>query len=58
MINLISSVICNAPRFCCNGNDQGENGCKGRCIPEIFINDGKKDCDNGSDEEGSSMFIL
>jgi len=45
-------VACNVPyRFCCESGVLGDQECKGVCIKEIKINDGNKDCDNGSDEE-------
>ena len=43
-----SKVRCDAPRHCCKNGDQG---CEGRCIPESWIKDGGKDCDDGSDEK-------
>ena len=50
-------VLCNAPRFCCESGIQGDQECNGLCITETKINDGKKDCDNGSDEEVIGNFL-
>ena len=48
-----SKVTCDAPRHCCLNGDQG---CKGKCIPESWTNDGAEDCDDGSDEYGRWKF--
>ena len=48
----LSKVTCDAPRHCCQN---GDGGCEGRCIPESWIDDGDKDCDNGSDEKGNTV---
>ena len=45
-----TTVSCDAPQYCCKNGDQG---CDGRCIPESWIQDGKEDCDDGSDEKGT-----
>ena len=45
---------CNPPNYCC---DKSYSGCRGRCIPENMIKDGKQDCENGSDERGAFNFI-
>ena len=50
----LSKVTCDAPQHCCENVDQG---CKGRCIPESYINDGGQDCDDGSDEKGTCSFL-
>ena len=47
-------VKCNPPNYCC---DKSYSGCRGRCIPENMIKDGKQDCENGSDERGAFNFI-
>ena len=44
-------MVCEAPKFCCESGVQGDQECQGRCIPQFWINDGKKNCDNGLDEE-------
>jgi hypothetical protein len=46
----LSKVKCDAPRHCCQNGDQG---CEGRCIPELWTNDNEKDCDDGSDEKST-----
>ena len=43
--------FCEATQFCCSSGIQGDQECQGRCIEESWINDGEKDCNNGSDEE-------
>ena len=59
----LSKVICEAPRHCCkNGRPicirgHCRRGCGGKCIPESWILDGQKDCDNGSDEKGMYSFV-
>lgn len=45
---------CNPPNYCC---DRSYFGCRGRCIPENWIKDGKQDCENGSDERGAYNFV-
>ena len=50
-----SKVTCDAPRHCCQNQ---ERLCKGMCIPEFWINDGTKDCEDGSDERGIWKFEL
>ena len=50
----LSKVSCDTPRHCCQNGDQG---CEGRCIPESWIDDGDKDCDDGSDEKGMCSFL-
>ena len=49
-------MACDAPRFCCESGVQGDQECQGRCIAEIYINDGNKDCDNGADEGVTGIF--
>ena len=49
------SVACDAPNFCCESGVQGDQECRGKCIREIYINDGEANCDNASDEGGSGM---
>ena len=48
---MIFLELCKAPNFCCESGIQGDQECLGKCIKESRINNGKKDCDNGSDEE-------
>ena len=49
MINIYLFVVtCDASRFCCKN---GANGCEGRCMSLGVVNNGKLDCDDGSDEE-------
>ena len=50
----LSKVPCDAPQHCCQNGDQG---CEGKCIPEKWIDDGEKDCDDGSDEKGTCSFL-
>ena len=45
----LSKVPCDAPRHCCQKEDQV---CGGMCIPESWIDDGQDDCKDGSDERG------
>ena len=49
--------LCNAPSFCCESGIQGDQECNGQCIKERQINDGKTDCDNGSDEQVIGNFL-
>ena len=42
------TVTCDASEHCCLNRDQV---CEGRCIPESWVNDGKLDCEDGSDEK-------
>ena len=45
-------MTCKEPRFCCNGNGNGnEQECTGRCIPQSWVNDGWPHCANGEDED-------
>ena len=49
MINIYLFIVtCDATRFCC---ENGTSGCEGRCMSLGVVDDGKPDCDNGSDEE-------
>ena len=49
MINIyLFTVTCDATRFCC---ENGTSGCEGRCMSLGVVDNGKSDCDNGSDEE-------
>ena len=48
-LSFLSTDYCYAPQFCCQNGDQG---CEGQCIPELWIKDGEDDCDDGSDEYG------
>ena len=50
----LSKVTCDAPRHCCQN---GRYGCEGICIPGSWIDDGEKDCDDGSDEKGTCSFV-
>ena len=50
----LSKVTCDAPQHCCQNGNQG---CEGKCIPEGWIDDGEKDCDDGSDEKGTWSFL-
>ena len=52
----LSKVPCDAPQHCCQ-YASGSGWCKGRCIPESWINDGDKDCGDGSDEKGMYFFV-
>ena len=51
----LSKVECDAPQHCCKNGNQG---CEGKCIPELWINDGEEDCDDGSDEKGMWKFEI
>ena len=59
----LSKVICDKPRHCCQYGDKVcsgghcSRGCEGRCIPESWILDGEKDCDDGLDEKGMCCFV-
>ena len=49
MINIYLFIVtCAATRFCCKN---GTNGCEGRCMSLGVVNNGKSDCDDGSDEK-------
>ena len=48
-------MVCEAPKFCCESGVQGDQECKGRCIEEIWINDGSDECSNGADEGITGM---
>ena len=50
----LSPVICDASEYCCQGLDQV---CESRCIPYSWVNDGKKDCEDGSDEKGTCKVV-
>ena len=50
----LSKVTCDAPRHCCQN---GRHGCEGKCIPVSWIDDGVKDCIDGSDEKGTCSFV-
>ena len=39
---------CDATRFCC---ENGTSGCEGRCMSLGIVDNGRPDCDDGSDEE-------
>ena len=47
---MATAVICKEPRFCCKGKNPQTQECRGSCIPLDYLNDGEKDCPNGSDE--------
>ena len=55
----LSKVPCDAPRYCCQNKviPNGDQVCEGMCIPESWIDDGDKDCDDGSDEKGTCSFL-
>ena len=56
--NISFVVVCEAPKFCCESGIQGDQECQGCCIPDDWINNGEKDCDNGLDEEVIGNFYL
>ena len=55
IINIYSFIVeCDATRFCCENEwpfENGTSGCEGRCKSLHIVDDGRPDCDNGSDEE-------
>ena len=55
IINIYSFIVkCDATRFCCENEwpfKNGTSGCEGRCKSLHIVDDGKPDCDNGSDEK-------
>ena len=49
IIDIYSFIVkCDATRFCC---ENGTSGCEGRCKSLGIVDDGRPDCDDGSDEE-------
>ena len=49
IINIHSfTVNCDATRFCC---ENGTSDCEGRCMSLRVVDNGRPDCDDGSDEE-------
>ena len=56
-LDTIGIVECNAKNFCCGSRIEGDQECQGRCIPKRWINDGRDDCDNASDERVIGIFV-
>ena len=43
-------MACFKTSVCCESGVQGDQECQSQCIRKWLINDGYKDCPNGSDE--------
>ena len=57
-VDISSLVTCDPLKFCCESGVPGGQKCKGRCISQHYLNDGKRDCDNGADEGFKGNYIL
>jgi len=47
--------VCKSEEFRCQSGECIIKGCSGPCIPKNWMNDGEKDCADGSDERPSSL---